>query len=267
VGEDGGGKKMTAFPHTLVFLPGIGADHRMYKFQTEAFPNSYAVDWIDPLPKETLEQYAVRLAESIRVELQKRPSAPIVVCGLSLGGMVAPYIARELNADGCILFSTVRKPKEFPRYAYFDWLLMSLCPPLRIIRWSIVRLFIKLILCFPWSEKHFVTHGVIKSFAQTPICRFTELARMMFDWAFRRRLPEESDAVIFGKPTLHIHGTNDWLLPIRLTTPDIRIQGAGHTPVLSHPVEVNEMIERFCEEIFRENSSSAMSTQQRQQSL
>jgi len=40
---------MTPLIPTLVFLPGIGADHRMYKFQTEAFPNSYAVDWIDPL--------------------------------------------------------------------------------------------------------------------------------------------------------------------------------------------------------------------------
>ena len=223
----------------------------MYKFQTEAFPNSYAVDWIDPLPTETLEQYAVRLAESIRTELDKRSPALIVVCGLSLGGMIAPYVARELNASGCILFATVRKPEEFPRYYYVDWLLMRLCPPLRPIRWFFIRLFIKLILCFPWNEKRFVAHGVIKSFAQTPILRFTGLARMMFDWAYRRRLPEERSAVIFDKPTLHIHGTNDWLIPIRLTTPDISIRGSGHSPVLSHPEEVNEMIVRFCDEVFK----------------
>jgi len=72
---------------------------------------------------------------------------------------------------------------------------------------------------------------------------------MMFDWAYRRRLPEENEVTIFDQPTLQIHGTNDWLLPIRLTNPDIRIKGAGHSPVLSHPEEVNEMIERFLEEI------------------
>jgi hypothetical protein len=61
----------------LVFLPGVGADHRLFKYQMAAFRNSYAVDWIDPLPHESLEQYAVRLAETIRFELNKRPSAPV----------------------------------------------------------------------------------------------------------------------------------------------------------------------------------------------
>lgn len=256
---------MTPLPCTLVFLPGIGADHRMYKFQTKAFPNSYAVDWIDPQPKETLEQYAVRLAKHLRTEFEECPPAPIVVCGLSLGGMVAPYVARELDASGCILFSTVRKPKEFPRYGYPDWLLMRLCPPLRLVRYYCVRLFIKLFLCFPWDEKRIASLVIIKGIVQTPPVRFTELARMMFDWAFRRRLPEESNEIIFDRPVLHIHGTNDWLLPMRLTTPDIRIRGAGHTPVLSHPEMINEMIEQFCEKIFRENSPSAVSVRQGKQ--
>jgi len=50
---------------TLVFLPGMGADHRLFKYQTATFPNCYAADWIDSLPNESLEQYAVRLAETI----------------------------------------------------------------------------------------------------------------------------------------------------------------------------------------------------------
>ncbi|MCL2744614.1 MAG: alpha/beta hydrolase [Planctomycetaceae bacterium] len=70
---------------TLVFLPGIGANHRLFKNQTAVFPNSYAADWIDTLPDEMLEQYAVRLADNIRTELEKLPPAPIIVCGVSLG--------------------------------------------------------------------------------------------------------------------------------------------------------------------------------------
>ncbi len=117
---------------TLVFLPGLGADHRLFQFQTAAFPNSLAVDWIDVLPKETLEEYAVRLAASIRGELDQRPPSSIVVCGLSLGGMIAPYVAEHLDAKGCILLCSIRRPEEFPRRYYADWWLMRSCVALRV---------------------------------------------------------------------------------------------------------------------------------------
>jgi len=240
---------MTASPPTLVFLPGIGLDHRLFKHQTAAFPNSYAADWIEPLPNETLEHYAVRFAGVIRAELDKRPTASLVVCGLSLGGMIAPYVARELGASGCILLASIRKPEEFPRRYYVDWLLLHRCPPLRPARLFVARLFLRFFLCFPWLVRCFIEPKIIRSFVEIPLFRLAGLARMMFDWAYRRRLPEENEVTIFDQPTLQIHGTNDWLLPIRLTNPDIRIKGAGHSPVLSHPEEVNEMIERFLEEI------------------
>ena len=240
---------MTTITPTLVFLPGIGADHRLFKYQTAAFPNSYAADWIDPLPSESLEQYAVRFAEVIRAEWDTCPSAPVVVCGLSLGGMIAPYVARELGASGCILFASIRKPEQFPRRYYVDWLALRHCPPLRAARLFVVRLFVRLFLCFPWLAYRFVDPHILRAFVETPLLRFAGLGRMMFDWAYRRRLPEENETVIFDKPILHIHGTNDWLLPIRLTNPDIRIAGAGHLPVLTHPEEINEMIVRFVKEL------------------
>ena len=238
---------MTLLSPTLIFLPGIGADHRLFKYQTAVFPNSYAADWIDPLPNEILEHYAVRFAGIIRSELDKRPAAPVVVCGLSLGGMIAPYVARELGASGCVLLASIRKLEQFPRRYYADWLVMRLCFPLRLARLFVAQLFARLFLCFPWLVRRFVEPHIIRAFVETPLFRFAGLARMMFDWAYRRRLPEDNEAVIFDKPTLHIHGTNDWLLPIRLTNPDIRIKGAGHLPVLTHPEEINEMITRFVE--------------------
>jgi len=230
---------------TLVFLPGVGADHRLFKYQTEAFPNSYAADWIDPLPGELLEQYAVRFAKAICAELNKRPSAPVVVCGLSLGGMIAPYVARELGASGCILLATIRNPSQFPKWYYADWLLMRFCPPLRPMRLFTVRLFGRVFLGFPWLLQCFINPKVVWAFVEMPLFRLAGLSRMMFDWAYRRRLPEENDMEIFDKPVLHIHGTNDWLLPIYLTNPDIRIEGGGHLLSLTHHEKINEMIEQF----------------------
>ena len=248
-GLEGTERMALTLPKQLVFLPGIGADHRLFKNQTTAFPNCYAADWIDPFPTESLEQYAVRFAETIRSELEKRPTAPVVVCGLSLGGMIAPYVARELSASGCILLCSIRSPKEFPVLSYPDWLLMRLCPPLRLVRVCTLQLGARCLLFFPGLLRWFVSPLVVRQFAEMPPRRFASLARMMFDWAFRYRLPENNDEKIFDKPMLHVHGTNDWLLPIRRTHPDIRVKGGGHLLVLTHPNEINAIIERFVAEI------------------
>lgn len=175
---------------TLVFLPGLGADHRLFDNQTAAFPNSYAVDWIDPLPKETLEDYAVRFAASIRTELNKRPPSPIIVCGLSLGGMIAPYVARELDASGCILFCTIHGPKEFPRRYYLDWLFMRCCPVLCSIRLTIAQIGARFLLLCPGVIRHFLSPDAIRQFAEFPTKRLAGLSRMIFDWAYRCRSAE-----------------------------------------------------------------------------
>ncbi|MDR2114868.1 MAG: alpha/beta hydrolase, partial [Planctomycetaceae bacterium] len=92
----------------IVFIPGLGADHRLFKYQTEYFPNSIAIDWIDPVSNETLEEYAVRMATMIRLKLPvETKNHDVVVCGLSLGGMIAPYIAHNLNAAGYILLCSI----------------------------------------------------------------------------------------------------------------------------------------------------------------
>jgi pimeloyl-ACP methyl ester carboxylesterase len=234
---------------TFVFLPGLGADHRFFKYQTAAFPNSYAADWIDPVPNERLEHYAVRYAGRLRAELDKRPPAPVIVCGHSLGGMVAPHVARELDASACILLASIRSPDQFPRCYYPVWLLTRFCPPLQRALLFVGQLFARLFLCFSWLWGWFVSPKIVRAFAETPLFRLAGLFRMMFEWAYRRRLPEETGVEVFDKPTLHIHGTRDLLLPIWLTNPDICIKGAGQLFPLTYSEEVNDMIKQFAENL------------------
>ena len=243
-------RNMTPLEPTFVFLPGLGEDHRAFNYQTVAFPNSYAADWIDPLPDEPLEQYAIRFTESIRAELQQRSPSSMIVCGHSLGGMIAPYIARELGAAGCVLLASSRSPEQFPMRHYCWWLLMSLCPPLRPIVLFVAQLFARFFLCFPRLLQRFINPIIVRAFVETPLLRLSRLTRMMLHWAYRRRLQEENTRV-FDKPVLQVHGTNDWLLPIHLTNPDICIEGAGHIHVLAltHPEQINEILARFADEL------------------
>ena len=240
-------RMISTFPTQFVFLPGLGANHRLFRHQTVVFPNSYAADWIDPLPDESLEQYAVRWAEMIRTELEKRPPAPVIVCGVSLGGMVAPYVARHLNAVGCVLLCSIRGPKEFPQWSYLDWWFMRHCFPLRMVRACLLQLGARFLLLVPGLRRRFVELEVGQQMTEMPIRCFAGLTRMMFDWAYRRR--EETEAPVFSGPTLQIHGARDLLLPIRLTSPDISIPGGMHTLTLTHPGEINEILERFAAEL------------------
>ncbi|MDR2642184.1 MAG: alpha/beta hydrolase [Planctomycetaceae bacterium] len=230
----------------IVFIPGLGADHRLFKYQTEYFSGSVAVDWIDPVSNETLEEYAVRMATMIRSKLPPEVNnSDVVICGLSLGGMIAPYIARNLNAAGYILLCSIRKPSQFPKRFYFDWLVMRNCVQLRIARISFLRIFIRLFLVFKGFISRFVIPDALDQIICMPARRFAELSRMMFDWAYRQREQDELCNDNLNMPSIQIHGNRDMLLPIKLTNPDVIIEGGGHLLALTHPNQVNEIIQNF----------------------
>jgi pimeloyl-ACP methyl ester carboxylesterase len=219
----------------IIFLPGLGCDHRLFRYQTAAFPDSVAVDWIDPKPNELLEDYAVRLAETL-----PKSTEPVVVCGLSLGGMITPYVARLIGASTCVLLATVRGPAEFPIRYYPAWLLIRICPPLL---WAVMFLsqFTLRFLLLPILGCLFKPPA-LRQFAQSKTATLVRLTRMMLDWAYRRREPEEDFSWKEHLTMVQVHGCQDFLLPIAGTNPDVRIEHAGHILTLTHPKEVNAIL-------------------------
>ncbi|MDR2344835.1 MAG: alpha/beta hydrolase [Planctomycetaceae bacterium] len=235
----------------IVFVPGLGADHRLFKYQTEYFPNSIAVNWIDPIANETLEEYAVRMATEIRSKLPPEiDNHTIVICGLSLGGMIAPYIANELNAAAYILLCSIRKPSQFPRRYYLDWLITKNCIMIRRTRIFFMQLLVKTIKLLPNFIHRSILPDAVEQIASMPTRKFAELSRMMFDWAYKKRDTNESHKNCSDIPSIHIHGNRDMLLPIKLTNPDIIIEGGGHILALTHPNQINEHIQKFILRIF-----------------
>ena len=236
---------------TLIFLPGLGADHRLFKHQTAAFSNdtanSVAVDWIEPTAAETLEGYAERLADSL-----PKYDNPVIVCGLSLGGMVAPYVARRIGASACIRLCTVRNYTEFPPRYYPAWLLMRAGGlPLSWIVLFAAQVGARFLLFFSFSWRRRFDPDTLRAFTETKTMTLVRLTRMMLNWAYRRRSSEEPvPADVF--PAFQVHGAWDFLLPIRRTKPDVRIRGGGHLLSLTHPEEINRIIREFVDTIANE---------------
>src|SRR5439155_20778958 len=175
---------------------------------------------------ETLPEYAARLAAEID------PGCPGWVGGASFGGVVALEVAHRLpRVLGCILIGSVRSPRDLPvwlrslgpvgglsRYLPFHWL-----PGAAGVARRCGRRF-----CRP-STLEFLLQG---SNADPELLR----------WACRAVLTWRPSREHWHVPVHQIHGDRDFILPWRLTKPEVLVRGAGHVLTLWHPIEVNGFI-------------------------
>ena len=93
-------------PFQLVLFPGLGTDRRLFEPQRSAFPDLWVPPWIVPKRKETLPDYAARMAETIV------PRRPTVLGGASFGGMVAYEMARHVEPEAVVLIGSCRSPRS-----------------------------------------------------------------------------------------------------------------------------------------------------------
>src|SRR5450432_382034 len=95
----------------VYFVSGLAADGRVFKnIQLPAHCEPVYLEWIDPLKKESLKSYALRLAESINANV------PFALIGLSMGGMISAEIAGRYKPVITILISSVPSSKQLPFY-------------------------------------------------------------------------------------------------------------------------------------------------------
>ena len=95
----------------LILLPGLGADHRLLEPQRAAFPQLVVPPWIPPRKRESLPQYAARMAETVTPSRD----VPLILGGVSFGGMLAYEMARYLKPDAVVLIASCRTRRVFVR--------------------------------------------------------------------------------------------------------------------------------------------------------
>ena len=94
---------------TIYLISGLGADARVFgELDLPGYEWKH-LDWIEPVPGESLASYAYRLSGPIR-DLN-----PVII-GVSFGGMVAAEMAVQRNWSRVLLIATVRCRSELPRY-------------------------------------------------------------------------------------------------------------------------------------------------------
>jgi pimeloyl-ACP methyl ester carboxylesterase len=206
----------------VYFISGLAADRRVFKY-IELSPGYEPVyiDWISPDLKETLKDYALRLASSIN------KTEPFVLVGLSLGGMIATEIAKQFAPEKLILISSIPAAHHLPFYFRILGALgiHKIVPVSFLKSASIIKRFFS---AETSADKVYLRQAIKES------------DPAFIKWAINAILKWKGRA--FGN-CIHIHGNKDLLLPCRYTKPTHVIKGGGHMMILTHGKEINKVLE------------------------
>lgn len=206
----------------VYFISGLAADSRAFKYiQLPEHCETVHLSWIPPLKNEKLKHYALRLAEKID------ENEPFGIIGLSMGGMMASEIAQQCYPAVTVLISSIPSSLHLPYYYKIAGAmrLHKLIP----VNWIKSGAFIKRY----FSAENDADKKLIKQLIRESDNHFIK-------WAIDAILHWENKNL--PPAYFHIHGSRDEILPIRFTRPTHVIKNAGHTMVLTHAAQVNQIL-------------------------
>jgi pimeloyl-ACP methyl ester carboxylesterase len=94
--------------HTLYFIPGLGADERLFsKLKLPGYKKKF-IKWLVPKENESLPHYAKRLSAQID------SSKSFSLIGVSFGGMLAVEMSKFLKPKKIFLISSAKTNRELP---------------------------------------------------------------------------------------------------------------------------------------------------------
>lgn len=223
---------MKQLESTLVLLPGLGADPRLFDPQRSEFPNLISPPWLEPTSNESLAGYAARMAERIRPMLPT-DGRSLVLGGVSFGGMLAAEMAPLLKPDALVLIGSALSPKE-------------IAPSLRLMamagRW----------MPAPRGESaKFMARGFIRQLG--PMKREHRLFLETMIDAVPFSFLQWAGRAIFGwegashthRNLIRVHGERDRIIPCRpcgASSAHVVIPNAGHVPNVSHAEVINKTL-------------------------
>ncbi|MBK7435096.1 MAG: alpha/beta hydrolase [Chitinophagaceae bacterium] len=182
------------------------------------------IPWLQPLPKETISEYALRMSQPI---VEKDP----ILIGLSFGGILCTEIAKLIPVEKIIIVSSIKTTEELPGWMKAVALLkLNKILPLRSTK-----------LTAPIQNRML---GVSEPLDIKVAEDYRKNADPVYvNWAVDQVLNWKNAWV---HPAIyHIHGDNDKMFPIKNTSPTYIIKDAGHFMIMNRAGEVSELINKI----------------------
>lgn len=212
-------------------LPGLGADGRLFDPQRAEFPDLVCPAWLEPARGETLVSYARRMAELVPRQ------RPLVLGGVSFGGMLAIEMAPVVKPDALVLIGSCQSPAEIDGKLRLASMAGPFIPTPAGERARVLgRVFIRSL--GPMRREHREQLEVMIDAVPFSFIRWAGSA--IFGW---------KGAEPPTCPFVRIHGGKDKIIPMRRDLVHELIPGAGHVPNVSHAPEVNGVLRRVIEAV------------------
>ena len=209
----------------------MGADARMFQLlnlDKSRFEKTI-LEWLPPLKKETLEQYAARMSTKIPVTAD-----PIIVVGVSFGGMIAVEVSKRRRPAITILISSIKTITELPpilrflgKLGFHQYLPMTWA---KHWRWP-----------FEWifgaktsSEKKLL-HEIIQD---TDVSFVKWAFTAIVNWQNTDLLPD----------LVHLQGNQDKIFPFKKIQQPIALEG-GHLIIFSAAAKISDYIKEAARHI------------------
>jgi pimeloyl-ACP methyl ester carboxylesterase len=207
-------------------ISGLGADEKIFaNLRLHGYELKH-IAWLRPHKKETIEEYAARMAAPIK---EKNP----VLLGVSFGGMIGIEIARRINLQKLILVSSIKSTAELPRW-------MKVAGKLKINKMLPSR-------PFNFTEKIDNKRlGVSNDEEMQMVRNYRKSVDSVYvEWAINQILNWKNEWVPGN--IVHIHGDSDKIFPVRKINSAHIIKGATHFMIYNRADEVSEFIRRELE--------------------
>ena len=203
----------------IYFVPGLAADKEI--FENISLPENlytlHIISWLIPSKKETMAQYAKRMAGFVTEK-------NAVLVGVSFGGVVAQEMNSFLKLKKLIIISSIKTKHELPTK-------FKIAKNLRFYKLIPTRLFL--------TSKNY------SRFALGPISKkgfklyqdYLHIRdKRYLDWAIKNMICWNQENPLPG--VYHIHGDSDPVFPIKNIDNAIKIAGGSHIMLLTKGPQV-----------------------------
>lgn len=202
-------------------ISGLGVDSRLFKYLTlehELIP----IEWIKPQPKESIENYAQRLSQSINTK------EDFGLLGVSFGGLIATEISKQIQPKFTILISSAETKTELRSwYGWVGKLNMVNKIPLSLFKIP------KFPACYLFGTKNKTLLYPILDDTDPYFARWAIDA--LVTWKNTTRL----------QPILKISGKDDKLIPAEHHRNTTVLPHKGHFIIVDQAKELSKRINRF----------------------
>lgn len=208
----------------VYFISGLGADERAFQLLELKNINPIYLQWQNPLPNESIEEYALRFSKNITTY------NPIII-GLSFGGMMSIEIAKHISIQKIILISSAKTTNEIPPYFKF----VKFFPFYKIISlsWLSSSTFL---MNYIFGNRTTQQKEILKELIKNSNSPFNK-------WAIEKVIHWKNNFI----PTnvIHIHGTADNLLPYKYVKANFTIKNGTHFMIANQAKEISTLLEKI----------------------